>query len=123
MRRFGAATAPAISERLREFLRAGRESLAQRRRWRVSENAPLQNRFREGASKGWSSIELKRYVYRKPLWENDGRNEIWLQAERRCVIAREAFGNRDQGRPQHFATRQLLIFRRRLGWRGRTSMA
>src|SRR5439155_970717 len=41
-------------------LRTGCAALAQRNRRSVSKNAPLQNRFRERASKGWPGIQLER---------------------------------------------------------------
>src|SRR5438034_10625224 len=41
-------------------LRTGYAALAQRNRRSVSENASLQDRFRERASKGWSNIKFER---------------------------------------------------------------
>ncbi len=43
----------------RENLAKRARTLAQRNRRSVSENAPLQNRFRERTSKGWAGIKLE----------------------------------------------------------------
>jgi hypothetical protein len=65
-----------VSERSRTPGETGRGALAQGNGWSVSENAPLQHRFREGISKWWTSVEFQgcpmklRFVRKNHLCDN-----------------------------------------------------
>ena len=110
-----------FSKRLRDFLRAGRESLAQRERRSVSENAPLQDGFSKRFIIGRPGVQFQWTERSYVLCYYDEPGEVRSERKVGGVVSNQRFGQLNGG-TEHFAA-GCLIAAVRLAWRMRNSMA